>query len=325
MNNDIKLSLTFDGNFILNRFVFALSNDNLLYGALYNSLEKYVVKQLEMYNFDSVYFVSDSKGSWRKNYLETYKDKDKSKEIDWEFCYNTYNKFKEDTKHLYTVIQRDYIEGDDWISYITKYNNHHGISNLIISNDHDLYQLLNFDINANWINIMTNQLAFKSKLFLPVNYRTFMSSVANNTTNLFELNENDDFVNLLIKLRENNTVEEIDSIKELFCKIIAGDKGDCVPSVYYKNNRGIGMTGAYKIYEKFYNEYGAVDFNDTTLFNNMSDIICEVKKLSSDNIKPIEERIKENFGLVSLDFKKYPQTVLNEIKDGFKSAITIKN
>lgn len=327
-NKDIKLSLIIDGNFILNRFAYALNNDNLLYGALYNSLDHYIKKQISLYNFESIYFVSDCKGSWRKQFLQQYKeprkDKKQKKEIDWEFCYNTYNKFKDDNKNIFKLLESPYIEGDDWISYITSYNNYYGISNLIISNDSDLFQKLNFDINNNWINLMTNQLAFKSALFLPVNYRAFISSISNKSDNLFEMVENDDFIRLIDKLKETNKIEEVNSIEKLFCKIISGDKGDNIPSVYIKNKRGIGAAGAVKICDLFIKEYTTIDFKDPSLFNNMSDIICEAKKLPNTDLKAIEKRIIENYNIISLDYKNFPKGIYNTIRDTFKSTIKSK-
>ncbi len=68
-------------------------------------------------------------------------------------------------KIIFKILETPGIEGDDWISFITETSNKEGISNIIVSNDYDIKQLLKFDINDNWINIMTNEIFNKTKLF----------------------------------------------------------------------------------------------------------------------------------------------------------------
>jgi hypothetical protein len=51
------------------------------------------------------------------------------------------------------------------------------ISNIIVSNDHDIKQLLKFDENEGFINLMTNEIFNKTKLFLPQNYNIFLNKL----------------------------------------------------------------------------------------------------------------------------------------------------
>ena len=66
----MNLNLIMDGNFLLSKLVFTLHKNNLLFGALYKSLENTILNYRKLYPFTNVYLVSDSKEkSWRKQIL----------------------------------------------------------------------------------------------------------------------------------------------------------------------------------------------------------------------------------------------------------------
>ena len=92
--------LILDGNFVLNKLVFTLHKNNLLFGALYTSLENTVSTYKKWYPFANVYLVSDSKEkSWRKKINSSYKaQRKRDSDIDWEFVFNCYNEFKDNLK-----------------------------------------------------------------------------------------------------------------------------------------------------------------------------------------------------------------------------------
>ena len=70
----MKINLILDGNYLLQRNVFSLHKNNLLYGALESSLEISVNNYRQWFGFENVYFVSDSKEkSWRKQLYNEYK------------------------------------------------------------------------------------------------------------------------------------------------------------------------------------------------------------------------------------------------------------
>jgi 5'-3' exonuclease len=93
----ITLNCIIDGNYLLHRHVHTLHKNNLLFGALENSLEIAIANYRKWYPFNNLYFVSDSKKkSWRQKIYKDYKAKrSKSSDIDWTFVYNTYDIFKE--------------------------------------------------------------------------------------------------------------------------------------------------------------------------------------------------------------------------------------
>ena len=127
------LNLIIDGNYILSRLVFTLHKNNLLYGALHQSLENTITNYKKLYPFTKVYLVSDSKEkSWRKSLFTDYKaTRKKDTDIDWPFVYKVYDEFKRNCKgvicgHIHKPEDKHndkihYLNCGDWIennSYI---------------------------------------------------------------------------------------------------------------------------------------------------------------------------------------------------------------
>jgi 5'-3' exonuclease len=314
------LNLIIDGNYILSRLVFTLHKNNLLYGALYNSLENTINNYKKWYPFTNVYLVSDSKEkSWRKQLLIDYKSqRKKDSEIDWGFVYKTYDEFKSRLNGV-KILEAPTIEGDDWISFLISESNKLNQSNVIVSNDHDIKQLLSFNLDPLWINFMTNEMYNQEKLFLPKNYQLFIDKV-NKLPNddIFNLNDNSDFLRLFNRFTSKYQLNEIDCLESLMIKVISGDVSDNIQSVFQvtKNGktRGIGSKGAHSIYEEYHNEFGDPSLTDPDFFENIADIICEKKKVSKSNITRIVDRIKQNMILVDLRVETLPQEIVDKMK-----------
>jgi 5'-3' exonuclease len=318
------LNCIIDGNYILSRLVFTLHKNNLLYGALYQSLENTITNYRKIYPFTCVYLVSDSKEkSWRKSLNSNYKsNRKKDSDIDWNFVYSTYDEFKKNTKNV-KILESPRIEGDDWISYIVHNTNLKNQSNYIVSNDHDIKQLLKFDLENLWINFMSNQMYNQEKLFLPKNYQIFLNKIKSLdvTNDIFELNDNSEFLALMNRITHKYELNEIDSVHSLLIKLISGDVSDNIQSVYQTNKsgkvRGIGQKGAQSIYNDYVIEFGEPEISDPDLFENIADIICEKKKISKTNIEPIVNRINHNMRLIDLRIDNFPNEVVDSMSRVF--------
>jgi len=316
----MQLNLIMDGNFLLSKLVFTLHKNNLLFGALYNSLENTINNYKKWYPFTNVYLVSDSKEkSWRKQLLGDYKSqRKKDSDIDWAFVYKTYDEFKSKLQGV-KILEAPTIEGDDWISFLISESNKMNQSNVVISNDHDIKQLLSFNLDPLWINFMTNEMYNQEKLFLPKNYQLFVDKVNKLPNNdIFNLNDNSDFLRLFNRFTNKYQINEIDSLQSLIIKVISGDVSDNIQSVFQvtKNGktRGIGSKGAYSIFEEYHSEFGDPSLQDPDLFENIADIICDKKKVSKSNINKIVTRIKENMVLVDLRLESLPTEIVNKMK-----------
>jgi len=324
---NIKKALIIDGNFLLNKNTFALHKDKLLYGYLQRSLEDSVNAYSNLHYWDKIYFVSDSKSSsWRKNLFHDYKgNREKSEDIDWEFVFTIYEEFKEDLSQKPNVVllEEDSIEGDDWISYVVNEKNKEGYSFLIIASDHDLKQLINFNLNPLTINMMSNEFLNREKVYIPKNYEVFMTELnKNRSMDLFELNDNGAFHDFIKMFLEKRTVNESDPIQSLITKMISGDKSDNIDSVFRKQTKtgkwqGIGDAGAKKIYDMYINEFGVPDVNDEDLFENIADLVCESKKASYSNMESIQNNLAFNRQLV--DLNNLPDFVIEKMKNKLDS------
>lgn len=318
----MNCDLIIDGNYILSRLVFTLHKNNILYGALQTSLENAISKYRKWYPFANVYLVSDSKEkSWRKKFIKEYKaTRKKDSEIDWGFVYKTYGEFKDSIGEGYRIMEAPHIEGDDWIAYLVHKANNEGRSTIIVSNDYDIKQIVTYNIDPLCINIMTNEMYNKEKLFLPKNYQIFINKVNNlPNDNIFELNDNSEFLSLMDRFLTKYEVQEINAMESLMIKIISGDKSDNIDSVWSQTKngkkRGIGSKGAQGIYEQYLTEFGEMKFNDPDLYENIADLICEKKKLSKTSIEYIVSNIEFNVRMIDLRIENLPTEVVNRMKD----------
>jgi 5'-3' exonuclease len=313
------LNCIIDGNYILSRLVFTLHKNNLLYGALTQSLENTITNYKKLYPFTNIFLVSDSKEkSWRRQLNSNYKStRKKDTGIDWSFVYKTYDEFKQNLTTV-KLLESPRIEGDDWISYLVHKSNENGQSNFIVSNDYDIKQLLSFNLDKEWINFMSNEMYNQEKLFLPKNYQVFLNKISSkNNDDIFNLNDNTEFIALMNRFINKYQLSEIDSIESLIIKIISGDVSDNIQSVYQTSKsgkvRGIGSKGALSIYQNYLLEFGEPSLQDNDLFENIADLICEKKKISKTNISNIVEKIHHNMRLIDLRVNFFPQEVINDM------------
>jgi len=319
--------LIIDGNYLLNRMVFTLHKNNLLFGALFKSLDQSVINYKKMYPFSNVYLVSDSKEkSWRKKINSAYKaNRTKNTDIDWDFVFNTYNEFKDSLRGKnIKILEAPGIEGDDWISLVIVNSNQESRSTLTITNDYDIKQLVRFSMDPLYINFISNEMYNNQKIFLPRNYSIFIDKVSvMDNHNIFNMNDNLEFLELIKNLVQKNETTEIDPLESLIVKLIGGDTSDNIPSAWsiVKNGRkrGIGDRGAKSIFEEYINQFGEPDIQDPDLSENIADLICEKKKLSKTSILSIKSNIESNMRLIHLDIDKYPEDILDRMKKTYES------
>jgi 5'-3' exonuclease len=320
----MNLDLLIDGNYILSKLVFTLHKHNLLYGGLNKALENNIAGYRKWYPFTNIYLVSDSKEkSWRKKIVSDYKGtRKKDTDIDWNFVYTAYGEFKDSLKNI-KVLEAPHIEGDDWLSYLTEKANSEGRSVIIVSNDYDIKQMVNYSLEPLTINLMTNEMYNKEKLFLPKNYQVFLNKLSRlPNDDIFNLNDNAEFMILLDNFINKYEIHEIDPMESLIIKIISGDSSDNINSVWSvtKNGkkRGIGQSGAKTIFDDYIREFGEPSLTDPDLHENIADLICERKKLSKGSISSIIGNIEMNVRLIDLRMCNLPIEVVNRMTKVFE-------
>ena len=322
--------LIIDGNYMLSKLVFTLHKNNLLFGALEQSLENSIVNYRKIFPFSNAYLVSDSREkSWRKKLTKDYKgQRKKDNDIDWKFVYQTYQTFKDNIQTV-KVFESPTIEGDDWISYLIKKSNDNGRSVIVISNDYDIKQLIKFNIDPLYINIMSNEMYNSQKIFMPKNYKIFLNQL-NKLPNddIFNLNDNSEFIRLIKDFETQYNVHEVDAVESLIIKLISGDKSDNINSVWVQTGktgkkRGIGEIGAKSIYDMYIDEFGDVDLNDPDLFENIADLICEKKKISKIKIDTIVNNLNRNSKVIDLNLDNIPERIVETMKTVYNDVIKL--
>lgn len=322
--------LVLDGNYLLHKNVRTLHKQNTLYGDLYNALTKNVEKYTNLYKFNRVFIVSDSKKkSWRVQESTIYKgNREQDPEIDWKFVYQTYEQWKSDMTERYNVVQRNHIEGDDWIAVLVRKGNSKGYSNVVIASDRDMKQLISYRINGakSYINIQIDDKYGKERIFLPEGWQIFMQEYDNNRSNdIFNLDDGYLWITFLNKLIRNYEKQEINNQEFLFCKLLTGDKGDNVNTIHLRPQkkdptkmRRIGEKGALKVWN-FYKQ-NFKDHFTTDEANFADDVLLSYQKthkltLSDEAIDECKVKLEQNIKLMELHYKHYPEWVMEEIAD----------
>jgi len=313
--------LIIDGNYLLHRNIFSLHKERKLYGHLDDSLTLSTKTYSSWFPFKEIFFVSDSKVNWRKVFYKEYKgNRDKSSDIDWEFANATYAEFKSALPKRYTVMEKEMVEGDDWISYLTRYYNKvKKESVLIISNDGDIKQLLN--CSPDHINLMVNENFKYDNIYVPEDYKTWLATANSGQVTMDSLfdeteSEKEEMIKFIKSLLHRREIKEVNYRRVLLEKIVMGDRGDNIKSVYIKNNRGIGEKTAQKIVDKYYDYFGKPTFNKEC-FDRVVDIVIEEKKLESNEFDNIKENVLFNNKLVNL--YKLPDNIKKMIKEDYEN------
>lgn len=319
----IKFNLIIDGNYLLQKSVHILHKNQILVSELYNVIERDYLTLTKLYPFDKIYFISDSFRNWRKEFFEGYKGtRKKDDKIDWDFVFSEYSKLKEylKTKRNCVQIQIDKLEGDDIIAYVMKALNDKGQSNFLMSNDSDLLQLISYDLDKNFINLMYNYKMTDDRVYVPQHYEIFAKHVKETIVDdIFNDNNELEFLSFLDEFIRTRKTSFVNSEEELFTKIMGHNK-DNIKSVFMKGDRGIGKNGILKIYNTYKETYPEpINFNSEEFKTRLLEHIKLYKKLKDKTMdEGILDRMKRNLTLVKLDEASMPVHLYKEMKKVIK-------
>lgn len=319
----IKLNLIIDGNYLLQKSVHILHKNQILVSELYNVIERDYLTLTKLYPFDKIYFISDSARNWRKQFFEGYKGtRKKDDKIDWDFVFAEYNKLKEflKTKKNCIQMQIDNLEGDDLISYVMKALNEKGESNFLMSNDSDLLQLISYDIDKNYINLMYNYKMTDDKVYVPQHYEIFTKHIRETfVDDIFNDNNEFEFLAFLDEFIRTRKTSFVNAEEELFTKIMGHNK-DNIKSVFMKGDRGIGKNGILKVYTTYKETYPQpIDFNSEEFKTRLLEHIKLYKRVKDKTMDDgIIERLRRNLTLVKLDEESMPIHLYEQMKNEVK-------
>ena len=224
-------------------------------------------------------------------------------------------------------------EGDDLLMYWSDHFNEAGENCIIITGDKDLHQLAKIS-NKSWTTIWNNN-SKKNVISVPKGWKDDWLD-KNESIDIFNMAsaispEKERFKDFLKKVQ----IEEIESRPFIFNKILIGDKGDSVPSVwsYTKDNNKI-VNFTQKKAEAVYDAFLESEWSDKSfsyLLNSedsenfldwLSGIVIRTSKGvdSTENRVKVKSNIIRNFKLMWLDRSMIPDFVakgcLSEIERG---------
>ena len=202
-------------------------------------------------------FTSDSR-SWRKDVeIEDggYKSgRVKDENVDWTVFFELMQSFGNHLEKMGFIFSKiEGAEGDDLLLYWSQRFNDEGQSCIIISGDKDLHQLARMKGPDVWTAVW-NSNSKKNVLSVPRGWKENWLNEARTEVSIFNMGstispEKERLKDFIKKI----DIEEIDSFPFIFNKILIGDKGDSVPSVWEYENSGKTMRFTPKSAEKIYN------------------------------------------------------------------------
>lgn len=235
---------------------------------------------------DKVIFVFDSH-SWRKEKYPFYKKKESTEmeillkqeeQEGWTHFYELMEKMITFlTERGFIVTKALNFEGDDLCYFYANHYSFNNERNVIISGDKDLLQFLNKNISV-----------YRNNSLCPAFYcveEQYMLQVAEQIRNKYK--------KLLI--------EVVDPKRHTFIKMLMGDGGDNVPSLF----KGLGEKTSEKVYEIIKEKkLLKSDYKQLNYLLEICDVIKEVCKKSPD-IQDITLNLLRNINLMWLDESVY--------------------
>lgn len=199
---------------------------------------------LRMFTPNKVVFCTDSKHSWRKDVISTYKsNRDRSEKYNWENIFSALDAFKKHLESLgYVFAEAEHAEADDMLAMVKeivfedpRFANYNLI---LVSADADIRQLIQFDDKTKQYCMVFNEIGTGKggmrHLYCNdaiMNWYSTDSAEINDIFN-FGMDTEREYIKSILTSNPKIKIEATDPDNILLNKIFCGDDGDCVPSFY---------------------------------------------------------------------------------------------
>lgn len=336
-----KTNLIIDGNNIFYQSLFVLKYGKSKTAVLLNTEEEQEMLMRKVAtdlaftikNFNSasrIIFTMDSQ-SWRKSieieendgYKSTRK---KSTEINWKAFYNCMNNFASIIEKQGIIVSKiDKAEGDDLMYLWNNFFKQKNENCIIVTSDKDMLQLISFDKERFSVVYRPNSL--HRKIVVPIGFINWLKNENVEEADLFNptsfIGKTTDIITNAI---EKIPVEELNPNLDIINKVMIGDGGDSVPTIFsWKTKTSSGNLKTNRItpkrVEKILNDIGE-DINVLNLptkYKSITNSIIKITKQKDIKESLIKERLERNIRLVVLDESIIP----TEIQEDFlKTAET---
>lgn len=267
-------------------------------------------------------FTSDSR-SWRKEVeIENggYKSgRIKDENVDWSIFFDLLSSFGHQLEKMGFVFSKvEGAEGDDLLLFWSAKFNEMGENCIIITGDRDLHQLARYE-NGSWTAVWNNN--SKNNLFtVPIGWspNPIQSQKEVSIFNMeFSLSPESDKLQEFIKKVK---VTEVEHKSLLFKKILTGDSGDSVPSVWEFESKGKMNRFTEKKAEDVYSIFSTSDWKDLEIQDLLtsedflswaSGLVLKISKGvdSSENRDKVKKNIIRNHKLVCLNPQVIPENI----------------
>jgi len=278
---------------------------------------------LRMYTPNKVVFCIDSKHSWRKDIIGTYKfNRVKSSEYNWDNIFAALDSFKEHLKKLgFIFAEVEHAEADDMLALVKEitfqepaFQNYNLV---LVSADADIRQLIDFNPITSQYCMVFNEIGTGKGGYrhLYCNestmqwYNAPIDDQINDIFN-FEVDNEREHIKSLLIANPKVKMEVTDPDNILLNKIFCGDDGDCVPAFYeWFNDKGSKKRFTNAPYLKMIELLGVHNIKE---LDQTKDSLKEaMEKVIKKEINDIDvlARLERQKKLVYLNSEMFPENI----------------
>jgi 5'-3' exonuclease len=298
---------------------------HILSNSIFHLLEKFEGKVGFILCFDNK--------TWRKSYYNLYKaHREYDDAVNWEAYFNFVEDYcgKITNLHNINVSKIEGGEADDLLYLWSKKLNSSGFDCVIVSEDKDLLQLVRNTSKNNFTIVYNN--SFKN----PKVYKHPDTNLKEDNIKFDIFNASDSLLNsrVLVKwiIQEAEALEDIDLEYYLLKKILIGDDGDNVPSVWtWEIKPGKKKRVTPSIADKIITNYLTINekpiyylLNDFEFFKtSLADSIKFILGIQID-VEELKNSIERNCNLMCLHHNFMPKSLLKEFQKNYDETIVGK-
>lgn len=280
----------------------------------------YIVR---IFNPTKVIFTADSKHSWRKDILETYKsNRERDKDMNWDNIFAGLDEFKEHLKSIgYIFLETENAEADDLMAMAKEVifeDTALANTNLIlVSADADIRQLIDFKDYSKQYCIVFNEIGRgpggKRHLYTNSDIQRWFDSQDNVVNDIFSFGEVDSdkaYLRNILDMNQKIAIEETDPKNILLSKVFCGDDGDAVPAFYdWFSNKGKKVRVTNSKFVKILEKLDADDIETIDAKKKQLKPVLEAVCNRQINDIDVEERLMRQKKLVQLKSIYFPEHI----------------
>jgi 5'-3' exonuclease len=283
-------------------------------------------------------FTTDSR-SWRKDVeIEDggYKsNRVKDENVDWTIFFDlmqTFGKHLEKMGFVYSKVEG--AEGDDLLYFWANHFNQQGENCIIISGDKDMHQLARWH-GKNWTLVWNNN-SKNNLVTVPIGWTSDWLN-SKQEVSIFDMGTTlSPDKDKLKELVNKSVTEELSPRDFIFVKMLTGDKGDAVPSVWEmeitpgKINKVSPKKSEQVLESLRVSKWAGVEFQslltDEEFLDWISGFVLRLMKDvdSAGNRQKLSKNLLRNYTLMWLDWSVIPEWVRRNAEDDIQRGISLE-